>query len=103
MLQNPRFGVLTISDDYVERTVLAKPQKPGIQILERRAQIRIREENTVTARMQHSVPNSESLSSLFMMRQNYKMRIAFSSFFSQRESSVVARFDDDDDFVPKIP
>jgi hypothetical protein len=53
--------------------------------------------------MQHSVPNSESLSSLFVMRQNDKIRIAFSGFFSQRESSIVARFDDDDDFVSKIP
>jgi hypothetical protein len=103
MLQNPCFGVLTISDNYIERTVFAKPQKPGIQILERRAQIRIREENTVTARMQHSVPNSESLSSLFVMRQDDKLRIAYCGLFGQRESSIVARFNDDDDLVPKFP
>ena len=103
MLQNPRFGVLTISDNYVERTFFAKPQKPGIQIFERRAQIRIREENTITARMQDSVPNGEPLSSLFVMSQDDKIRIAFCGFYSQREGSIVARFNDDDDLVPKIP
>jgi hypothetical protein len=54
-------------------------------------------------RTQHSAPDGEALPPSFVVREDNEVRIAICGFFRQRERSIFARFNDDNDLVPKIP
>ena len=94
-----RFPTITSID-----RIFPKSLKAGIQILERRAQIRIRKKDEITLSLATSRCEPQSLFHAFRDgSETTKWETDLAAFTRQSERPVFARLDDNDDFIGKVP
>ena len=102
-LQNARLWVLTVANKDVNRSIFTHSQETGVQILEGCAEVCVQEENAISPCPQHPVANGETFSTLLVMRQNKEAGVVLCGFLSQGECAVLARLDDNNNLVRKVP
>ena len=95
-LQDSTLRMHAVPDDHIDRPVAREYRQGGVQILQRRAQIRIREKDEITSRSMHAAADRKAFSTLSWWVSTFRSDRDLTAFSANPSVPIFARFDDDD-------
>jgi len=103
VLQDQAVQVLPATNNYVNRIIGLQAGQRAFQIIERRAEVCVGEENQFTARPEHPCSDCEAFSAVDGIPDDDEFLQAASPRLGNRISAVSARLDDNNDLEVEVP